>query len=244
MTVEIIKASDSDYIRFCNRSDAIRHRERAGGGLDPINSDLGKAYKALEDATLGLLSQVIGMELDCLLKALRDKPHPVFGDYDYHQLDGIIRIDDVSICFCEIKITSSLHWAFKSAKRQLRKRLDLCHLRWRNSFGCAACFSFSSPETESSSANFLTFDDFVGFLRADHAPQTVSRVIVDAESLKASLDNHQLNGTALFNEISDLKHLLENPNSTGVQALQTFSNSLSQAFDQLGSLKVDPPESS
>jgi hypothetical protein len=231
MSVEIISSTDDSYIEYNCRSYAKRKRDYCEASIDPLQSDLQKALRDLERATLELMKRTAGIECDQVLKVTREHPHLVFGDYDFFELDGIIRIDEKKICFCEIKITDSLHWAFKSAKKQLRKRLDLCRNSCWESFGIAVCFCFASPDTENSSAPFLSFDRLVDFLHQHPAPQSISRVIVDAESLKRSLDDHVLNGTGLFGGIAEIKQLLANPSVLTDHQNHAFSNSLAKALD-------------
>ena len=232
MSVDIVSSDDPSYLRWIERSILHEKNVARSSKKDPFAADFQQARRALEDATLELLRCRVSLEIDRVLRVERPRPHPRFGAYDFHELDGVLRVDDNSVLFCEIKHATSPLAALKAARKQLRKRLTESQGRWNESFGIAVCFQLSSIEYRETSLNHVPFDEFIQLFRQRQPPGTVISVSVQDATLRQALDDGGLKGQELLSELLKVKRLSDDPTLAIEESSDRFSNSLGNAFDQ------------
>ena len=216
-TVEIVSAEDKSYSGWIERCIRFEKDIQTHSDKDPLASDYNRKLRSLEAATLRLLGLLFGLQTDHVLKVSRAHPHLRLGPYDFHQLDALSLSGD-TVVFCEVKHTFSLREAVRAARRQLRKRISLASLRWKECRGVALCFHLSEQIDALKTYPYGSFERLGEVLASPQPDHDTPSVVVAGTDLRIYLDEHGFNGAALMGEMMESKRLLDDPTaSTGAE---------------------------
>lgn len=127
--VYLVDKGDPDYLAW--QLDGIkRYKKRRVYPRDPIASHHQELMRILESATLLMMADNHGANVNMVLKS--ELPTGSSFRHEFHEVDFTFSVDGAPSLFGELKIGSSLRDAAKTARKQLRKRVSLASPRWPN----------------------------------------------------------------------------------------------------------------
>lgn len=156
MSVDIISKSDPSYLNWAKRSIIEDKRKNRGRIKDPAAANHQQLMRELEAATLRMIKAKIGAETEVIIRRINKTGNRIF--YEFYETDFAIFANTEPVLFGELKISGSPKNALKTARKQLRKRIDIVNEKWPGTCGMVV---FYDLDYENNQLSYNDHDELI-----------------------------------------------------------------------------------